>query len=152
MAEFVIKSSAFKPNGLIPAKFTCDGDDVNPLLEIREIPEITKSLALIVEDPDATWGKIWDHWILWNIDPKTQYISEDSIPFGATLGKTSFSKLRYSGPCPPEGNEPHRYVFTLYALDTILKISEGSNKETLKRAMESHVIAEATLIGLYGRK
>lgn len=148
----ILKSSAFKPNAEIPSKFTCDGDDVSPLLEIREIPAETKSLALIMDDPDATRGTPWDHWILWNIDPKTQYISEDALPFGAVLGKNSFGKIRYGGPCPPKGSNAHHYVFTLYALNTMLRIPAGSEKETLKKAIEGHVIEKVTLTGLYARK
>ena len=148
----LLKSSGFKPNADMPSKFTCDGDNVNPLLEIREVPPETKSLALIMEDPDATGGTTWDHWLLWNIDPKTQYVSEDSMPFGAVLGKNSFGKMRYGGPCPPKGNNAHRYIFTLYALDATLKLPEGSEKNTLKQAMNNHVLATAELIGMYARK
>ena len=148
----LLKSSGFKPNSEMPLKFTCDGDNISPLLEIREVPAEAKSLALIMDDPDATRGTPWDHWILWNIDPKTQYISEDSLPFGATLGKNSFGKPRYGGPCPPKGSDPPRYVFTLCALDTVLKIPEESESETLRRAMEGHILATAELIGMYARK
>lgn len=148
----ILKSSGFKPNSEMPPKFTCDGENVNPLIEIREVPPEAKSLALIMDDPDATRGTPWDHWTLWNIDPKTQYISEDNIPFGAILGKNSFGKSRYGGPCPPKGSAPHRYVFTLYALDAVLKISEGSESEALRRAMEGHILATAELIGMYLRK
>ena len=148
----ILKSSGFKPNSDMPSKFTCDGDNINPLLEIREVPSEAKGLAFIMDDPDASRGFPWDHWILWNIDPRTQYISEDSIPFGATLGKNSFGKLRYGGPCPPRGSDPHRYVFTLYALDMVLRIPEGSESDMLRRAMEGHILAETQLIGLYARK
>jgi Raf kinase inhibitor-like YbhB/YbcL family protein len=150
--KMILKSSAFKPGEFIPPKFTCDGEDVNPLLEIRDVPADAKSLALIVDDPDATRGTTWVHWLLWNIDPRTQYISEDSVPFGAILGKTDFGYLRYGGPCPPRGSKPHRYMFKLYALDKMLDLPEGSTKADLERAMAGHILAEASLVGLYGRK
>lgn len=151
MEEMKIKSSSFKDGELIPKKYTCDGDDVNPLLEIRHIPETAKSLALIIDDPDATRGVPWDHWLIWNIPPKTQYIQEDVIPSGAVQGAGSGGKVKYMGPCPPNGKDPHRYVFSLYALDTLLEIPEGSPKADLLRAMEGHIIAKAELTGRYGR-
>ena len=96
----ILKSSAFRHGDPIPAKHTCDGDNVNPLLEIRNIPAGAKSLAVAMDDPDATRGQVWDHWVVWNIDPKTQYVSEDNVPFGAVLGKNSAGQLKYYGPCP----------------------------------------------------
>lgn len=150
--NFILKSSVFKQNEIIPSKFTCDGDDVNPMLEIRNAPTGTKSFALIVDDPDATRGTPWDHWILWNINPKTQYISEDNVPAGAVQGMTSFGHPKYGGPCPPKGSRPHRYIFKLYALDTELDLPEGSIKEQLVKATEGHIINQTKLIGLYQRK
>ncbi|MDO8556843.1 MAG: YbhB/YbcL family Raf kinase inhibitor-like protein [Candidatus Jorgensenbacteria bacterium] len=149
---FEIKSSVFKPGEQIPAKYTCDGDDISPMLEIKNAPVGTVSFALIVDDPDATRGIPWDHWILWNIRGGTQYIMEDTIPEGSVQGATSFSgKVRYGGPCPPKGNPPHRYVFKLYALDSVLDIPAGSIKDALLKAMEGHILGTAELIGLYGR-
>lgn len=147
----IIKSPAFKEGELIPLRFTCDGDDVNPLLELREVPKSAKTLVLIVDDPDATSGNGWDHWLLWNINPKTQYIAEDSVPPGAIEGKTSFGEHHYGGPCPPYGHAPHRYRFTLYALDTVLEIDPLSGKVEIEKAMERHVIETASLTGLYAR-
>jgi len=146
-----LKSSAFKQGETIPLKYTCDGDNVNPLLEIHGVPEGTKSFALVVDDPDATRGTPWDHWILWNIHPKVRYISEDSIPEGTVLGKTSFGKMKYGGPCPPRGSGPHRYVFQLYALDTLLDLPEGATKEELQAAMKGHELEKTALVGLYAR-
>lgn len=151
MNSLHLKSSAFKDSDLIPSKHTCDGENVNPLLEIQGTPEGTKSLALIVDDPDATGGVTWDHWLLWNIDPRTQYISEDTLPSGAVQGKNSFSKIKYGGPCPPKGTAPHRYMFKLYALDTILDLSEGEEKQALEEAMLGHILDETILTGFYGR-
>ncbi len=148
----LVKSSAFKEGGDIPVKFTCDGSNVNPLLEVRGAPEGTKSLTLILDDPDATRGQTWYHWLVWNIDPKTQYIDEDTIPFGAVQGTGSGGRARYDGPCPPRGNSPHRYRFNVYALDTMLDLQAGVDEAALASAMQGHILAQGTLIGLYGRK
>jgi hypothetical protein len=147
-----IKSSAFKDGEFIPEKFTCDGENVNPLLEIKNLPGGTKSLTLIMDDPDATSGVTWDHWILFNIDPKSQYIAEDNVPAGALQGKSSWGRASYGGPCPPRGAKPHRYMFKLYALDTLLDLTEGATKQEIEKAIENHIIDQTTLIGLYGRK
>jgi len=152
MEEFKMKSSAFKEGEMIPAKYTCDGDDVNPLLELRNVPPEAKSLALIVDDPDASRGTPWDHWLVWNINPKTQYISEDNLPSDAIQGASSWGKPKYGGPCPPKGKAAHHYVFTLYALDTLLELKTGASKEELLREMEKHIIAHTSLVGLYERK
>ncbi|MDP3975168.1 MAG: YbhB/YbcL family Raf kinase inhibitor-like protein [Candidatus Jorgensenbacteria bacterium] len=149
---FTLKSTAFKDGGMIPKKFTCDGDDVSPFLEIKNAPEGTISFALIVDDPDATKGIPFDHWLLWNVPGNTQYISEDNIPHGAVQGMTSFERTKWGGPCPPSGSAPHRYVFTLYALSVILPLSAGGTKEELLKLMEGHVLGKAVLIGRYGRK
>ncbi len=147
-----LKSSAFKHGEVIPSKYTCDDENISPLLEVHGVPEGTKSFALVVDDPDATGGKTWDHWIMWNIYPKVQYIPEGSIPEGAVLGKTSFGKAEYGGPCPPRGSDPHRYFFKIYALDTVLDLSEDiAMKEELEQAMQGHVLEETTLVGLYAR-
>ena len=152
MGNMIIKSSAFKDGQEIPVKHTCDGENINPLFEILNIPAEAKSLVFIMDDPDATGGVTWDHWVLFNIEPKTHYISEDSLPPGAVQGKTSFGKERYGGPCPPRGSKPHRYMFKAYALDTMLHLSEGVSKEDVLKAVEGHVLDEGVLMGLYGRK
>jgi len=148
---FILKSAAFKDNDFIPAQYTCEGENVNPLLEILNAPEGTQSLALIMEDPDAPRGT-WDHWILWNIDPRTHYILQDTVPMRAVQGKTSFGALRYGGPCPPRGDKPHRYLFKVYALDVILDLPEGAEKAELEKALVGHIRGETTLTGLYQRK
>jgi len=152
MSNLILKSSAFKHNEPIPSKYTCDGEDVNPLLEIRNAPDGTKSLVLIMDDPDATRGTTWDHWIVWGIVPNTQYIPEDTVPGVAAQGTTSFGRQKYGGPCPPRGSKPHRYMFKLYALDTELTLAEGATKQEVEKAMEGHVLDQTTLIGLYQRK
>ena len=121
---------------------------IKPPLQFEGIPENAKSLALIVDDPDGPAG-IWVHWVVWNIDPKTAEIKENSVPKGAMQGMNDFRKHDYGGPCPPYGT--HRYFFKLYALDTTLTISASATKATLESAMKGHIIAEALLIGLYAR-
>lgn len=152
MGTLTIKSSAFKNNEEIPSKYTCDGENVNPLLEILNVPKEAKSLALVMDDPDATGGLTWDHWLVWNINTQTNYIEEDNLPQGAIEGKTSFGKTGYGGPCPPKGSKPHRYMFKVYALDIRLGLMEGEGKTELTKAMEGHVLAQGTLIGLYQRQ
>jgi Raf kinase inhibitor-like YbhB/YbcL family protein len=149
--QFTLKSPAFKDGGEIPSRHACDSDDVNPMLEIRNAPGGTQSFVLIVDDPDATRGTPWDHWLLWNINPKTQYISEDNVPADAVLGTTSFNHEKWNGPCPPRGAKPHRYFFKLYALDAVLDLAHGATKQQLEAAMVGHVLGETHLVGLYGR-
>ncbi len=149
MAELRISSPAFEDNGSIPGKYTCDGMDVNPPLRIGGVPPGAKSLALIVDDPDAPGG-VWVHWVAWNIDPAVAEIGEHSVPKGALQGINDFRKHGYGGPCPPSGT--HRYFFKLYALDTLLSISANAGKTELEKAMKRHIIAETQIVGLYKRK
>lgn len=151
MSDFAIKSTAFREGELIPPKFTCDGDDINPFIEFRAVPQGTMSIALVVDDPDATRGGVWDHWIMWNINSGTQYISEDNIPDDAVQGKNSFGKAKYAGPCPPFGAPEHRYRFIAYALDSVIDLPSGSSRLDLEYAMAGHILAEATLTGRYAR-
>ncbi len=144
-----LTSSVFENKDLIPSKYTCDGEDVNPPLNISDIPEKTKSLVLIVDDPDAPSGT-WDHWIVWNILPSVSKIEENSVPEGAVQGMNDFGKQSYGGPCPPSGT--HNYHFKLYALDTKLEIESSSKKEEVKEAMEGHILEQAELIGKYQRQ
>ncbi len=138
-----LTSPEFKDNQFIPKKFTCEGDDINPKLIIEEIPDTTKSLALIVDDPDAPMGT-WVHWIAFNI-PVTSHINENSIP--GKQGINDFRRKDYGGPCPPSGT--HRYFFKLYALDTELKLKEGITKKELENEMQDHILDKTELIGLY---
>jgi Raf kinase inhibitor-like YbhB/YbcL family protein len=149
MTELKITSPAFVTNGNIPARYTCDGTDINPPLEISHVPVEAKSLALIVDDPDAPIG-MWVHWVAWNIDPATREIAEDTVPHGATQGKNDWKRNGYGGPCPPSG--VHRYFFKLYALDTRLNLGAGTTKSALEKAMHGHILASAELIGLYKRR
>ena len=145
MKELTVKSPAFENNKLIPSKYTCDGEEVSPPLTVEGIPEKTKSLALIMEDPDAPAG-LFIHWLVWNIPPSNE-IQENSVP--GTEGLNTNKKNSYHGPCPPGGT--HRYYFKVYALDTHLNLSAFSEKEVLENAMQNHILAHGELIGLYRR-
>jgi Raf kinase inhibitor-like YbhB/YbcL family protein len=148
MSTLRITSPSFGNNGNIPPKFTCDGADVNPALAIENVPTGAKSLALIVDDPDAPAG-IWVHWVVWNIPADIKEIKEHSVPAGASQGLTDFRKRAYGGPCPPSGT--HRYFFKLYALDALLNLGSDTTKAALERAMKGHIVAQAEIIGLYRR-
>jgi hypothetical protein len=140
-----ITSPEFKNNSYIPKKFTCEGEDINPALIIEDIPEETKSLALVMDDPDAPMGT-WVHWVVFDI-PVVSKIEENSVP--GRLGITNSGRRDYHGPCPPSGT--HRYFFKIYALDTVLNLAEGISKGALEKAMQGHILDQAQLIGLYQR-
>ena len=148
MKGLQLVSPAFKHNELIPKKYTCDGKDINPSLLIENIPAGAKSLALIVDDPDAPVGT-WVHWVVWNISPDIREIKEDSVPKGAQQGVNDFRKNDYGGPCPPSGT--HRYFFKLYALDKVLNLGSKAKKGDLEGAMKGHILEKAELVGLYRR-
>lgn len=141
-----IESPSFKNNEMIPSKYTCDAENINPPITISGISQDAKSLVLIVDDPDAP-AKTWVHWTVWNIDPKTTEILENSIPQDAVEGVTDFGTPGYGGPCPPSGT--HRYFFKLYALDTTLDLSSSATVEDIQEAMEGHILDSVELIGLY---
>ena len=143
-----VTSSAFTEGQTIPKKYTCDGEDINPPLAFQDIPSEAKSLVLIFDDPDAPRGT-WNHWLLWNIKPTTQEIKENSVPEGSIAGINDSGKLKYGGPCPPNGT--HRYFFRIYALDTILNLPAGFKRAGLEKVMKDHVIAEGVLMGKYSR-
>jgi Raf kinase inhibitor-like YbhB/YbcL family protein len=148
-----IKSDAFSAGGMIPKKYTCDGDNISPQISWGKIPNATKELVLICDDPDAPMGT-WVHWVLYGIGPSTNLLPEnmakkDSIG-GITQGKNSFGKVGFGGPCPPHGSS-HRYFFKLYALDKVLNLKPGAAKDVLTKAMEGHILAQGELMGRYGR-
>ena len=143
-----LTSPAFKNNQLIPKKYTCDGENINPPLQISGIPAGTKSLVLIVDDPDAPMGT-WVHWVVWNISPDTTLIEENSVPQGSIQGVNDFGKNTYGGPCPPRGT--HRYYFKLYALNTKLPLNPSATKKDVEKAMEGAILEKAELVGLYKR-
>lgn len=144
-ATLIIGSTAFEPGGFIPDRYTCKGENVNPAITIENIPAGTKSLTLIVDDPDAAGGT-FDHWITWNIRPM-EMIIENTVP--GVEGKNSFGKTKYQGPCPPAGT--HRYYFKVYALDTLLDVKAGSDKKTVEKAMKEHILATGEIIGVYNK-
>lgn len=145
-ATLSVESPVFNHNGNIPDKYTCYGPDVNPPLVIRNVPAAAETLALIVDDPDAPAGT-WVHWVMWNI-PVSDTIEEDSVP--GQEGTNDFRETRYHGPCPPSGM--HRYFFRVYALDTYLPLQPGANRYELEQAMETHILAQGELVGLYSGK
>jgi len=152
--SLVLQSPAFAPQGAIPAKYSCDGEDVSPPLEWSGAPADTKSFALIVDDPDAPIGT-FNHWILFNIPASVNQLPEgvprkDTLADGSRQGKTSWRKVGYGGPCPPSGT--HRYFFKLYALDTMLNLPAGATKEEVLQAMSGHILATGELMGTYKRR
>ena len=147
-ARMKITSSAFQEGGNIPSKFTCDGSDTSPPLQIIGVPPEAKSLVLIADDPDAPGG-LFTHWLAWNIPPLTNSIAEGSTPNGVH-GTNDFGKSGYKGPCPPPGT--HRYSFKIFALDRRLDLGSGAKRSQVDAAMKGHVIAQGELIGRYTRK
>ena len=148
MEALKLSSPAFENGGKIPMKYSCDGANVNPPLKIENAPSNAKSLALVFDDIDAPRGS-YVHWILWNLAPDVNEIKEDSSPVGVVQGMNDFKKPNYGGPCPPR--RAHKYVFKIYALDTLLSLNPNSTKKDLERAMEGHIISWAQLTGLYKR-
>jgi Raf kinase inhibitor-like YbhB/YbcL family protein len=153
-----LSSPDFAPNGAIPERFTCEGEDVSPALEWNDAPPGTVSLALVVDDPDAPDPakpqRVWVHWVLYNLPPTVrllpQGITNRDLPAGAGMGINDWGKPRYNGPCPPIGR--HRYFFKLHALDADLPGLKQPTKAALERAMTGHVLAAATLIGTYEKR
>ncbi len=141
-----VSSSAFNEKELIPVKYTCDGANISPPLNIDHIPEKAKSLVIIVDDPDAPVGT-WVHWLIWNI-PVTHQIKENKA--SGIQGINDFGKHKYQGPCPPGGI--HRYFFKVYALDDIIDIPENTTKHQLEKAISEYIIAFGELVGIYARK
>lgn len=141
-----VSSTAFKENGFIPPRYSCDGKNINPSLNVDHIPEEAISLTFIVDDPDAPAGT-WVHWVMWNI-PVTHHLKENDAP--GTQGMNDFGEHTYSGPCPPKGT--HRYFFKVYALDCKLDIPVSSNKADLEKAMSGHILGFGELIGLYKKE
>jgi Raf kinase inhibitor-like YbhB/YbcL family protein len=149
-----IMSSMFNDTSQLPKKYTCDGDDINPPLEWQNVPQDTKSLALIVDDPDAPNGT-WVHWIVFNIPPTTNKLDENmsiATLSGARQGINSSNKIKFQGACPPQGHGVHRYYFTLYALDTVIDLQEGVSKQALQEAMKDHILSQAQIMATYERK
>lgn len=149
-----LQSDAFAAEGIVPQRFTCDGQDVSPPLSWSEPPAGTLSLVLICDDPDAPVGT-WDHWVLFNIPVTTRSLPEgipaDPVVQGIGVhGSNSWQKLGYGGPCPPKGGA-HRYYFKLYALDDSLDLDAGAGKNDVEKAMKGHILAEGQLMARYSR-
>jgi hypothetical protein len=144
-----LESSAFETGKVIPRKYGYKHGNFSPPLQISEIPERTKSLVLIMDDPDAMGavGKVWIHWVLWNISPYTKEIFENLVPDGSIEGKTDFDEIGYGGPAPPD--KEHTYIFKLYALDEILNLKQNSTKEEVEESMKQHIIDKAKLEGKF---
>lgn len=153
MEGISISSGAFVEGGSIPVEYTCDGSDVSPPLLLKGIPDGAKSIALIMDDPDAPGGT-FVHWVIYNIPAGTRQLPK-GIPTTVTLndgsrqGISDFRRTGYGGPCPPSGT--HRYYFKLYALDIVLDLPQGASKAQLEKAMQGHILAKSELMGRYGR-
>jgi Raf kinase inhibitor-like YbhB/YbcL family protein len=149
-----ITSSAFKEGGMIPAKYTCDGQNVSPPIKWEQVPKDTKSFALISDDPDAPIG-VWVHWVMWNIPAEANELAEGipavkELQNGSKQGVGDSMRNGYDGPCPPSGT--HRYYFKVYALDAMLDLPDKTTKKDLVAAMKYHILAEGSLMGKYQRK
>ncbi len=142
----LVKSPDFRNGGSIPARCACDGQNKPPTLRLSGTPASAKSLALVVDDPDAPGG-VFTHWLVWNIDPGSKELS--GPPKGAAEGRNDFGKLGYGGPCPPSG--VHHYRFTVYALDSVLKLGPGAGRTALELALQGHISAQGLLTGDYGK-
>ena len=149
MGSLTLQSKAFKENGAIPKKFGYKHGNASPPLIIDKIPDSAVSLVLIMDDPDAMGpaGKVWVHWVVWNIDPTNCCFDENSVPTGCIEGRTDFDEIGYGGPAPPD--KEHTYLFKLYALDKKLNVRRGSTKKEIESAIKNHIIEETALRGRY---
>jgi len=145
-----LTSTAFQDKGIIPSRYTCEGKNINPPLDISGTPQNAKSLVLIMDDPDVPKtlrpDGMYDHWIVFNIPPHTRVIGENSVPAGIQ-GKNTGGKNQYIGPCPPD--REHRYFFKLYALGKMVDLHPGATKKEVEKAMQGHIIAETVLMARY---
>lgn len=149
MKKIKIKSN-FENMEVIPKKYTCDGENINPNLKIENIPNNAKTMVLIVDDPDAPEG-VFDHWIMWNIPSQINEIYENNVPKGAVIGKNSFGNHKYVGPCPPKGKY-HRYFFKIFAIDLTLDADPNHSKEEILRMIENNIIDHDEIVGIYKRE
>jgi len=149
MSELILESSAFSTGEEIPKKHGYKNGNISPPLKIRGLPQETKSLALIMDDPDAMGavGKVWVHWLIWNIEPSITEILESSTPSGSVEGKTDFGEIGYGGPAPPD--KRHTYIFKLYALKSKIDLPKGSTKDQLEQAIKDKILSKFTLKGTY---
>lgn len=152
--ELSVSSTVFREGETIPAKYTCEGEDISPPIVWGEPPDGTRSLALIVDDPDAPGG-VFTHWIIFNLPADTRQLpaavpAQPRLDSGARQGKTDFGRVGYGGPCPPPG-KPHRYRFTVYALDRTLDLAAGASRSQVLGAMEGNILSRGRLTGIYER-
>ncbi|MFE0515264.1 YbhB/YbcL family Raf kinase inhibitor-like protein [Streptomyces sp. NPDC058964] len=145
-----VTSSAFAENGTIPRRYTCDGEDVSPPLAFSGVPADTTGLVLVVADPDAPRGT-FTHWLMWDIGPRTTELPAGRVPPGAVQGRNGFGKTGYGGPCPPRGDKPHHYAFSVYAADRRPDLAPDATLDDVRRALAGHTLAVGTLTGRYGR-
>jgi Raf kinase inhibitor-like YbhB/YbcL family protein len=155
--SFTLRSPAFANGAPIPVKYTCDGGELSPPLEWRDVPDGTVTLALIVDDPDAEFvtGQVWDHWVLYNVPVRATSLAENvptvkDLPGGAHNGRGT-ARMGYQGPCPPQGRT-HTYVFTMYAVDAMIDLPGGATREQLTEALAGHILGVARLTGTYKRQ
>jgi hypothetical protein len=146
-----LTSTSFKDGGILPEKYTCDGEGISPQIAWHDAPAETKSFVLIYDDPDAPSGT-WVHWVLYNLPATANLLTENekSLPKGTQIGLNSWPRTGYGAPCPPSGE--HRYILHLYALNTVLDLPEQASSSQVYNAMEGHILEEATLTGRYKRK
>ncbi len=145
----ILISPSFNDGEMIPRKFSCEGGDINPELQIQNVPAEAKSLTLVLHDPDAPREGGFTHWVVWNISPATVLIKQESIPPGSVEGRNGAGRNSYIGPCPPSGT--HHYHFQLYALDGTLEIPATSGKAELEKAMEGYILEKTELVGIYSK-
>ena len=145
----ILQSSSFQEGQEIPKKYGYKNGNTSPPLTIKQIPPQTKSLVLIMDDPDAMGavGKLWIHWVIWNIDPQELEIDEGTIPENAVEGSTDFGQIGYGGPAPPD--KRHTYVFKIYALNSKLDLKRGATKKQVEEAMQDHIISQTSLSGTF---
>ncbi len=150
--KMILTSPDFKDMMHLPQKLTCYGEGILPTLYWEDAPADTKSFVLILDDPDAVGGKVWNHWIVYDIPATTTKIEKGTLPKEAKIGKSTNAKNAYVAPCPPKGSGEHGYRFSLYALDTAQISSQGDSKEAILDAIKGHILAEARLIGKYEKR
>jgi Raf kinase inhibitor-like YbhB/YbcL family protein len=151
--SITVTSPAFGPQQLIPSQYTCDGQDISPPLAWKPVPQKTKSIVIICDDPDAPAG-IWVHWVCYDIPPSVDTLTEglpktDTLSCGGKHGKNDFGRIGWGGPCPPSGT--HRYFFKVYALDIMLTLPAGKTKKNIEKAMKGHIVGQGELVGKYSR-
>ncbi|MDP4038934.1 MAG: YbhB/YbcL family Raf kinase inhibitor-like protein [bacterium] len=147
-SKMKITSNAFADNNSIPKKYTCDGENISPALSIGNIPDNTKTMVLVMDDPDSPSGNFL-HWMVWNINPNTNEITENTVPASGIVGFNDFGELKYGGPCPK--SDEHHYHFKIYAINTNLNLSGNIKREDLEKAINGHILDKAILIGTYKR-